>query len=231
MKLRIKFAKYGAVKFIGHLDMMRFFQKAIRRAGIDIRYSEGFSPHQVMSFAAPLGVGVESFGEYLDIEVLSMKSTEEVKRALNQEMAEGVEILSVTELSEGAGNAMASVAAASYLLRMKEGHFPVEDLSASLAAFFAKPCIPYVKETKKGQAEVDLKEGIYELFATEKGEIQMLLNAKSGENIKPLMVFDAFSRFMKIEIPSNGIQVIRLETYGDAGEKGGGRRFVPLNEV
>ena len=51
MKIRIKFAKYGTMKFIGHLDTMRFFQKALRRADIDIKYSEGFSPHQIMSFA------------------------------------------------------------------------------------------------------------------------------------------------------------------------------------
>ena len=89
MKIRIKFAKYGVMKFIGHLDVMRFFQKAIRRADIDIRFSEGFSPHPVMSFAAPLGVGMESLGEYLDIEVNSMTSAEEMKDALNREMADG----------------------------------------------------------------------------------------------------------------------------------------------
>lgn len=49
MKIRIKFRKYGVMKFIGHLDMMRYFQKAMRRAEIDIAYSEGFSPHQIMS--------------------------------------------------------------------------------------------------------------------------------------------------------------------------------------
>ena len=54
MKIRIKFTKQGPVKFIGHLDVMRYFQKAMRRADVDIKYSEGFSPHQVMSFAAPL---------------------------------------------------------------------------------------------------------------------------------------------------------------------------------
>ena len=51
MKIRIKFSKQGAMKFIGHLDTMRYFQKAMRRADVDIRYSEGFSPHQIMSFA------------------------------------------------------------------------------------------------------------------------------------------------------------------------------------
>ena len=47
MKIRIKFSKQGAMKFIGHLDTMRYFQKAMRRADVDIRYSEGFSPHQI----------------------------------------------------------------------------------------------------------------------------------------------------------------------------------------
>ena len=60
MKIRIKFAKEGTMKFIGHLDVMRYFQKVMRRADVDIRYSEGFSPHQIMSFASPLGVGMES---------------------------------------------------------------------------------------------------------------------------------------------------------------------------
>ena len=68
MKIRIKFSKQGAMKFIGHLDTMRYFQKVMRRADVDIRYSEGFSPHQIMSFAAPLGVGITSNGEYVDIE-------------------------------------------------------------------------------------------------------------------------------------------------------------------
>ena len=58
MKIRIKFRKTGNMKFIGHLDVMRYFQKAIRRADVEICYSGGFSPHQIMSFAAPLGVGI-----------------------------------------------------------------------------------------------------------------------------------------------------------------------------
>ena len=65
MKVRIKFSKYSSMIFIGHLDMMRYFQKAMRRAEIDISYSQGFNPHQIMSFAAPLGVGQTSESEYL----------------------------------------------------------------------------------------------------------------------------------------------------------------------
>ena len=83
MKIRIKFRKYGTMKFIGHLDVMRYFQKAIRRADVDVCYSGGFSPHQIMSFAAPLGVGNTSNGEYVDIEVSSTKDSETMKKCLN----------------------------------------------------------------------------------------------------------------------------------------------------
>ena len=112
MKIRIKFAKEGTMKFIGHLDIMRYFQKVMRRADVDIRYSEGFSPHQIMSFAAPLGVGLESRGEYVDIEVLSTDSSKEMLRRINENMVEGMEALSYKALPDDAGNAMSLVAAA-----------------------------------------------------------------------------------------------------------------------
>ena len=67
MKARIKFSKTGSMRFIGHLDVMRYFQKAFRRADIHMSYSQGFSPHQLMSFTSPLGIGLSSDAEYLDI--------------------------------------------------------------------------------------------------------------------------------------------------------------------
>ncbi len=68
MTFRIRFAKYGVVKFIGHLDVMRYFQKVIRRSELPVKYSAGFNPHQIMSFAQPLGVGITSDGEYMEVE-------------------------------------------------------------------------------------------------------------------------------------------------------------------
>ncbi|MBR6614785.1 MAG: TIGR03936 family radical SAM-associated protein, partial [Lachnospiraceae bacterium] len=100
MKIRIKFSKQGNMRFIGHLDIMRYFQKVMRRADVNIRYSEGFSPHQIMSFAAPLGVGLTGSGEYLDIEVLSTDSSAEMLRRMNATMAEGMEIISYKKLPD-----------------------------------------------------------------------------------------------------------------------------------
>lgn len=253
MKVRIKFAKYGAMKFIGHLDMMRFFQKAVRRAGIDVKYSEGFSPHQIMSFAAPLGVGIESLGEYMDLEVLSMSAPEDMKDALNRVMVEGVEVLAVNVLPDQAKNAMASVAAASYQIHLKEGNFGLPDLAAGVASFYAQKQIPYIKETKKSVIETDLKPGIYDLQAGEAQVladsmsaaaamtvagpvgnrmtapcIRMLVDASSGGNIKPTVVFEKFCDFAGCDIPVSDIQVTRLETYTNLAKDGEPRQLVPL---
>jgi radical SAM-linked protein len=228
MKVRIKFAKYGAMKFIGHLDIMRFFQKAIRRADIDIKYSEGFSPHQIMSFAAPLGVGLESRGEYLDIEVNSMTTTEDMKSALNKTMTEGVEILDVGILPDNAKNAMASVAAASYQLQAKEGELGIPNLEDAVAGFYAQETIPYTKETKKSVVELDLKQGIYEMKAIDKSTIQLLVNASSSGNIKPGMVMEKLCSFAGVEIQP-ALQTTRLETYTDLAKEGEMRQLVPLS--
>ena len=91
MKLRVKFKKYGPIRFIGHLDVMRYFQKAIRRAGLDVAYTGGYSPHQIMTFASPLGVGMESNGEYMDIEVHSLTSCEDAMERLNRAGADGID--------------------------------------------------------------------------------------------------------------------------------------------
>ena len=89
------------MKFIGHLDIMRYFQKAVRRAGIDVAYSEGFSPHMIMSFAAPLGVGITSTGEYFDMEIKTPVASAEAVERLNQVMAEGMKVLSFRKVPDG----------------------------------------------------------------------------------------------------------------------------------
>ena len=77
-----------------------------RRAGVDIAYSEGFSPHQIMSFASPLGLGLTSDGEYVDMEVLSSESSAEMIRRFQSVMADGFEIVSYKRLPDTAKNAM-----------------------------------------------------------------------------------------------------------------------------
>lgn len=223
MKVRIKFSKEGPVRFIGHLDIMRYFQKAIRRAGIDIAYSTGFSPHQIMSFASPLSVGHESCGEYFDVELNSITDTEDIKMLLNQTMAEGIQILQVAVLGETEGNAMASVAAADYLISFRDSVSLPDDWKEKLTAFYEKDKIPVIKMTKKGEREIDLKETIYQLEIRE-DQVYMLLDAGSGSNMKPGFVLETFCTAENISLPEYPFRVRRLETYKRTGEG----RLVPL---
>lgn len=223
MKVRIKFSKEGPVRLIGHLDIMRYFQKAIRRAGIDIAYSTGFSPHQIMSFASPLSVGHESCGEYFDVELNSITDTEDIKMRLNQTMAEGIQILQVAVLDETEGNAMASVAAADYLISFRDSVSLPDDWKEKLTAFYEKDKIPVIKKTKKGEREIDLKETIYQLEIRE-DQVYMLLDAGSGSNMKPGFVLETFCTAENISLPEYPFRVRRLETYKRTGEG----RLVPL---
>ncbi len=229
MKLRIKFRKYGPIRFIGHLDVMRFFQKAIRRAQIDIAYSSGFSPHQIMSFAAPLGVGLESNGEYMDIEVNSILSCEDVKNRLNAASAPGIEVTSVKILPEKAGNAMASVAAASYTVRFRPDRTPNCNIAEILPAFMQNKQIIITKETKKGNRELDLKPGIYAL-SWEQDTFHMLVDASSAGNIKPIQIIEALLAECGESLQENALLVTREDTFTNIGTQEC-RNFVPLDDI
>ncbi|MBQ2936860.1 MAG: DUF2344 domain-containing protein [Lachnospiraceae bacterium] len=212
MKVRIKFSKEGPVKFIGHLDIMRYFQKAIRRADIDIAYSMGFNPHQIMSFASPLSVGHESSGEYFDIELNSMTDTEDIKNRLNEVMTDGIKIIKVAALDEGEGNAMASVAAADYLVRFSDKVTLPDDFKEKLTDYYEQEHIYVTKKTKKSEKEIDLKEGIYKLQVREDG-VFMQLDAGSGSNLKPGFVLEHFFETIGVELPEFPFRIRRLETY------------------
>jgi radical SAM-linked protein len=195
MKLRIKFRKYGAVRFIGHLDVMRFFQKAIRRAGIDVAYSTGFAPHQIMSFAAPLSVGVESNGEYMDIAVHQIFDTALMIEALNRVSVPGIEVTALSILPDDAESAMSSLAAASYhvLVYAKEGVDTHKILQELEHRFRSQETIIVQKKTKKGIREMDVKPGVFSFEIVADEAVELLTDASSAGNVKPSLLMDALS--------------------------------------
>lgn len=208
------------MKFVGHLDMMRYFQKAVRRANIDIRYSEGFSPHQIMSFAAPLGVGITSDGEYFDIEVNSTASSQKSIDAFNQTMVDGVEVTSYVQLPDNAKTAMSIVAAADYRLSYKDGYvspYSVQDWKDVLEQeFYNQPAFLITKKTKKSEREVDLKPLVYDFSVDEHdGEPAFFIKVSTGsvDNIKPELVLASVYEKMGIPYNENAIQIHRLEVY------------------
>lgn len=228
MKIRIKFAKEGTMKFIGHLDIMRYFQKVMRKADVDIRYSEGFSPHQIMSFAAPLGVGTTSRGEYVDIEVLSTDSSKEMVRRMNEAVVEGIEILSFRRLPDTAANAMSIVAAADYRVAFREGKEPKDwdSFAAALQELTDQKEILVLKKTKKGEKETDIRPMIHELRAEEK-TVFMRIATGSAANLKPDVVIQAAFDQMGQALEPFALLVHREEVYASR-EVDGVQKLVPL---
>lgn len=236
LKVRVKFSKTGSMKFIGHLDVMRYFQKAIRRSGIDIAYSQGFNPHQLISFAAPLGVGLTSDSEYMDMELKSSFSSKEAMDRLNAAMNDEIRVESYVELEEGSKNAMSIVAAADYCISLKDGYPLVEDFQAKFDMFLTQPEIIMRKKTKKSEKEVNIKPYIYQIGYTaeefsekinrniektvaqqyENGQkIYMQIATGSVVNIKPELVMEAFYKYIQIPFQPLAYQIHRMEVYGD----------------
>ena len=215
MKIRIKFSKNGPIRYIGHLDVMRYFQKLNRRANIDVKYSAGFSPHQIMSFAAPLGVGLESMGEYVDIEVNTTMSSADSVAALNAASVDGIQVLSYVKLDDNAANAMSLVAAADYKVTIKDNYLPnVTDIKAAFNEFLAQKSIVVEKASKKSVREVDLRPLIYNAYVNEDGSVFMKLSTGSVENLKPELVMDAFYKYLGCEMSEFALNICRLEVYG-----------------
>lgn len=236
MKVRIKFSKTGSMKFIGHLDVMRYFQKALRRSGLDVSYSQGFNPHQLISFAAPLGVGLTSDGEYMDMQMESTFSSKEALERLNSAMNEEIRVKSYVELEPDSKNAMSIVAAADYCVSIKDGYAFPDDFQQKFDAFLTQEKIMMRKKTKKSEREIDVKPYIYhvaysaEEFAKQTGtlventvaeqyengkKLYMQITTGSVVNIKPEMIMEAFCKYAEIPYEPFAYQLHRMEVYAD----------------
>ena len=232
MKIRIKFQKQGTVRFIGHLDVMRYFQKVMRRAEVDIRYSEGFSPHQIMSFAAPLGVGITSDGEYLDIELTEPIDSKEAVTRMNAVSVEGIEMVSMVQISEEKkASGMTITAASDYQVFLLESgkssdvrrKIPSE-WKESWEEFLSQEQILVWKKTKKSEKEVDIKPMIYGSEIKEE-YIYLYLATGSEQNLKPDLVMETFLKYIGQE--DAPLFYNRLDVY--ARDEAG--KLVPLEAL
>lgn len=218
------------MKFIGHLDIMRYFQKAIRRAEIPIAFTSGYSPHMIMSFANPLGVGLTSDGEYFDIELTESIASKEAVRRLNEQMVDGMEIVSFVQIPDDKkSKGMSIVAGADYLSSVKNGSLP-EDLAEKLEAFYAQNEICVVKKTKKSEKEVDIRTMIYKLECRD-GKIYMRVAAGSVQNLKPELVTEAFVRYLGMDAEEVTFTHHRLETFAESEDAEGNTTLVPLDAL
>lgn len=98
MKKRVYFDKYGEMKFISHLDLLRFFERLFNKAEIPVKYSEGFHPRPKMSFGSPISLGTEAYNEIMDFETDAEISNEEVVKRLNEGPVLGFKVHKVEEV-------------------------------------------------------------------------------------------------------------------------------------
>ena len=217
MKVRVKFRKNGAMKFIGHLDIMRYFQKAMRRAHIPIAFSGGYSPHMIMSFAHPLGVGLTSDGEYFDIELTEPIAGIEAIIRLNAAMVEGMEVISFVEIpSDKRSAGMSIVAAADYRCILKKGELP--DHYIELAkSFYAQPEIMIMKKTKRSEKMVDIHPMIYSFEADEQSFVMQVATG-SVQNLKPSLVMEAFLNYINVSSEEMSFYYHRIEVYAETDQ-------------
>lgn len=196
MKIRVCFSKFGMLRFLGHLDVMRYFQHAIARASLPIAYSAGFHPHMILSFAQPLALSVTSDGEYFDCELTENVSAEELKTRLQNAMCDGFEIRTVTVLPPQEPNTkkqtgMSQIAGAMYLCEetlsvrglLTEA---VEKLGVSGKAVIQKP-------TKNGTKDMDVRAGIHAVgIVSENGTVEYVF--RDGVFDVPQSLNDGFGR-------------------------------------
>ena len=193
MKVRLRFSKTGALVYIGHLDVMRYFQKLLRRSGIPVAYTEGFSPHQILSFSHPLPLGMESIGEYADVLLTEKITTKEALESLKAQSVPEIEVFSFKELSEKCENAMASVIAARYEISFADKATPF-DIEKAANDLMSCDEVIVLKKTKKSEKEVNIRPLVYELSADNAtGRINMLVSAGSKDNVKPELVINAMA--------------------------------------
>lgn len=228
MKARIKFRKYGALRFIGHLDVMRFFQKVMRRADIPIAFTGGYSPHMIMSFANPLGIGLSSDGEYFDIELTEPVDSEEAVRRMNEVCVEGIEVINFRQIAEEKKmTGMTILAGADYLTKVRKGTFP-EGWQEKFREFMSQKEICIWKKTKRSEKEVDIRPLIYKWEIREES-VYLQTAAGSSENLKPDLVMEAFCTFLGIPAEDISFTHHRLEMYADIGTEE--RKLVPLDAL
>ena len=236
MRVRIRYSKQGRMKYIGHLDMMRFFQKACRRAGIDVAYTEGMSPHMSMSFALPLGVGMTSDSEYVDVDLSEPLTEKELLERLNRSRPDGIRFTAARQIGIGkAHKGMSLTARADYSLTFREGYSWDEGWTEAFEKWLEQDEIPVVKKGKRTEKVINIRPLIFGVkpgpCGSESGpDIRLALSAGQESNLRPELVMQAFAEGTGREWSPFIFLINRDELYADVG-KGGEHDFVPLIDL
>lgn len=214
-KIRLKFKKTGMGKYISHLDLLRTFTRAIHRAGLPVRYSQVFNPHQLITFSLPLALGTTSETEFVDIDFEEGTDFKSVVENLNANLPPDINILEASAPQIKAKD----IVSAEYIFSIALEDDISED---SIKGFFEQNEIPAIKKTKRGEKEINLKEFIhsYEMvdLTKETLKLKLVLSAGGENNIKPGILADKLCEFLGKAKPEN-TEIHRTQIFCSDGKK------------
>lgn len=152
-RIRLRYARRGRLRFSSHRDFQRALERAIRRAGLPIAYSAGFSPHPKISYANSAPTGASSEAEYVEIGLTEQRDPDEVRVALDQALPPGLDI--VDAVQSRTSDFATRLEASHWLIELPE--VSVEDLQRARDAFWAAESIEVERRAKSGMRKFDAR--------------------------------------------------------------------------
>lgn len=207
-KYRLFFEKTGRVKYISHLDLMRCFQRAFRRAGTPLKYSEGFNPHPVMSLPLPLSLGTESVCEMLDFETTE-ELAPDAAQALNPALPEGIRVTAARPLERK--SALIAWLRAELTLTYDSG--VTEGAERVISELFSRDSLVIRKKTKSGEGSFDLIPAVNALSVRYLDGRHLVIDAVvSAQNpsLNPLLLAEAVKLYLP-ELAPDFVSCMRRE--------------------
>lgn len=210
-RLRLRFEKTGKAVYISHLDLMRVAQRVFLRAGVPLRYSEGYNPHALISICLPLSVGTASLCELMDFRVAAGLDLQELPGRLTAVAPEGIRFLECYEPErKAAGIKWLEVGG-----ELEYDGRAARDIAGEVEEFFAREHVEVTRRTKRGEGRFDLAGHLRE-FRVESAEGETLslraLVSAQEPTVKPELLLDALRQSAPPLAPDFG-RFTRIETY------------------
>ncbi len=221
MILRVKFTKENYLRYIGHLDLIRLFQRCFNRAGIELNYSKGFNPRPKFSIANPLSLGVESIEEYMDIDLLEEIEIEEFIIRMNSVLPDGIKILAGIYPKDNKP-VSAIIDLALYEAKFKTSiDIKEEELSRIIKSWLKNEEIIISRFRKRKKVKIliqeDVKCLIKEVEVTKVENdiiyINALLSSSENGTLRPLDLIEAMNRDNNLGIDMESVMLKRLGLY------------------
>ncbi len=206
-KLTVFYTKRDQARFFGHLELVNIFQRALKRAGIAVRFSEGFHPKPKISFDDPLPVGIESQQERFVISVPDTRDPRKIKDALNAHLPAGLKINDCRLTPPK--SAQSRQRRIRYRIALPEGQFD----PALLKAFNAQPHFPISLSGRKGKLKkIDLKDIVIKSELRDSGDLELVLQSEPGKTVRPFDVLRHIFNLSDTQIKQAKIIKLNSET-------------------